>query len=458
MKKRFGLWIAIALTISVLVGLVGCAGANEGENAGAPDSAPEASRSGEESATASDVEISRDRETVEFWYLWGGDEEKAILEAIDLYNSSQDKYFVKGTMCDMQKQTAGMAGTSGPDITDIIDVNVSGLASSGAVENLTPYIERDGFDTSEFNNAAMQLCEYEGELYGLPLNAMSNMVYYNKAALDEAGITELPETMEELMDVAIKLTKFDEEGNIIQLGWPWINDPTPVDFLTLANNFGATWISEDGQTITCDEEAVIAAYQYMLEYMDAVGKEKVQQFIASYGTAKSTSEDPLFTGKQALRIDGMYLTNLITSNGYNLDDFGVFGLPYWEERPELEGIQTITSSIFIIPKNANNKEGAWDFIKWIHSDEGMTFIDSRFQNEASRSSLINNEELKAANPLYEEFIESGAKNPVPRFPSVKNSDTYINELNSATDAVFNGSSTPEEAMRQVKEKMNSLIK
>ena len=140
MKKRFGLWIAIALIISVLVGLVGCAGANEGENAGASDSDPEASGSGEESVTASDVEIAGDRETVEFWYLWGGDEEKAILEAIDLYNSSQDKYFVKGTMCDMQKQTAGMAGTSGPDITDIIDVNVSGLASSGAVENLTPYI------------------------------------------------------------------------------------------------------------------------------------------------------------------------------------------------------------------------------------------------------------------------------------------------------------------------------
>ena len=135
---------------------------------------------------------------------------------------------------------------------------------------MTPYIERDGFDLSAFNSAAMRLCDYEGSTYGLPLNAMSNMVYYNKAALEEAGITVLPETMDELMDVAIKLTKFDAEGNITQMGWP-LDMTSGVIFAHMANHFGATWISEDKTSATCDEEAMIAAYHFMLEYVDAVG-------------------------------------------------------------------------------------------------------------------------------------------------------------------------------------------
>lgn len=460
MGKRTKKLMAFGLVLCMLTGLAGCGGNSGGKasetNEGGSGEAGEVTESAQaDESAAGDL---GERETVEFWYLWGGDEEKALLEATDLYNASQDKYFVKGTMCDMQKQAAGMAGSSGPDITDIIDLSVSGLASKGALEDLTPYIERDGFDLSAFNSAAMRLCDYEGSTYGLPLNAMSNMVYYNKAALKEAGITELPRTMEELMDVAIKLTKFDEDGNITQLGWP-LDVTSGVMFAHMANHFGATWVSEDKTSATCDEEAMLAAYHFLLEYVDAVGgAEKILKFSDSYASAKATSEDPLFTGRQALRMDGMYLTNIITKSGYNIDDFGVFPLPYWQENPGLEGVASITSSIFIMPGNAKNKEGAWDFMKWVHSDEGMTFICSRFQNEASRTTLLENDELKAVNPLYEQFVENDAKNPVSIFPSVKNSDMYMQELSSVTDAIFRGTMTPEEGMKQLKAKIDPLLK
>lgn len=460
MSKRTKKLVAFGLLLCMLSGLAGCGGSSEGE---VPEINEENSNETDKTVETTQVEEgttsdSGEKETVEFWYLWGGDEEKALLEAIDLYNASQNKYFVKGTMCDMQKQTAGMAGSSGPDITDIVDLSVSGLASKGALEDLTPYIERDGFDLSAFNGAAMRLCDYEGDIYGFPLNAMSSMVYYNKEALEEAGITELPKTMDELMDMAIKLTKFDADGNITQLGWP-LGIPSGIEFARIANHFGVTWVSEDKTSATCDEEAMIAMYNFILEYLDAIGGlEKLLKFSDSYDSAKATSEDPLFTGKQALRMDGMYLTNIITKSGYDIDDFGVFPLPYWQENPELKGVTSIVSSIFIMPKNAKNKEGAWDFMKWVHSDEGMTFICSRFQNEASRTTLLGNAELKAVNPLYEQFVENDAKNPVSIFPSVKNSDTYMQELSSVTDAIFRGTISPEDGMKQLKTKIDPLLK
>ena len=60
--------------------------------------------------------------------------------------------------------------------------------------------------------------------------------------------------------------------------------------------------------------------------------------------------------------------------------------------------------------------------------------------------------------MYEQFVENDAKNPVSIFPSVKNSDMYMQELSSVTDAIFRGTVTPEDGMKQLKAKIDPLLK
>lgn len=397
------------------------------------------------------------RQEVKFWYLWGGTEEQVLLKAIDAYNASQDTYQVVGTMTDIQAQTAGMASSSGPDITDIIDVNVAGLAANGAVMSLEDLIARDSYDTSDFNAAAMELCTYGGKRYGLPLNAMINMVYYNKAAFEAAGIAAPPTTLEELYKTACALTVTDENGAIQQLGWPWMKDPTPVDMFMLAAQFGGSWVSEDGKTATCDGAAVLEAYEYFMRYVEKYGRDNIMAFVGQYSGTDATSQDPLFTGAAAMRMDGMYLYVAMGTNGYDAADFGVFPMPTPAGTPALAGTQHVTSSIFVIPQNAANKDGAWDFLQWVCSEEGMSLIDAGFQNEPSRMSLLDSAALSGNNPFYHDFVAAGQKRPVARFPSVPISDKYMDAIDAATDDVFNGRAAAKDAMAKVAAEMTAAL-
>ena len=57
--------------------------------------------------------------------------------------------------------------------------------------------------------------------YGLS----TGMYYYNKDLWAEAGLTDddIPKTWDEFIEVAQKLTKFDENGNMVQAGYNYNN-------------------------------------------------------------------------------------------------------------------------------------------------------------------------------------------------------------------------------------------
>ena len=60
----------------------------------------------------------------------------------------------------------------------------------------------------------------EGDNYwALPTAVRSLALFYNERLFDEAGIDGPPETMDEFIEVAKKLTKTDGAGNITQVGF-----------------------------------------------------------------------------------------------------------------------------------------------------------------------------------------------------------------------------------------------
>jgi multiple sugar transport system substrate-binding protein len=48
--------------------------------------------------------------------------------------------------------------------------------------------------------------------------------------------------------------------------------------------------------------------------------------------------------------------------------------PVPADKPELQGFTFVDMDILIIPKGAKNVEGAWEFIKYVQSQEGMELL------------------------------------------------------------------------------------
>ncbi len=71
----------------------------------------------------------------------------------------------------------------------------NGFASDradGLLEDLTPLIQQDNFDTSVFIPEVLKIYQVEGKTYGLPFLTTGSYVYYNKELFKKAGIPDLP--------------------------------------------------------------------------------------------------------------------------------------------------------------------------------------------------------------------------------------------------------------------------
>jgi len=94
---------------------------------------------------------------------------------------------------DTKMQTMIAAGTP-PDIwshwgpSGFADYVIRGLAA-----DLTPYIERDNYDLSDFIPEVLDIYTLGGKIYGLPMLTTGSFIYYNKDLFDAMGV-EYPPT------------------------------------------------------------------------------------------------------------------------------------------------------------------------------------------------------------------------------------------------------------------------
>ncbi|MDI3311221.1 MAG: extracellular solute-binding protein, partial [Thermoanaerobacterium sp.] len=186
------------------------------------------------------------------------------------------------------KTLTALVGGQGPDIFLNLWPNVATWSQKGVLLDLTDYVNNDKeFDKNDILPSAWKLATFKGRIYGIPNEINSSEIYYNKDLLKAAGFDGPPETMEDLINMAYKLTKTDANGNIIQLGFlpdfPWRDDVLwPIVY-------GANWIDEKANKITFDTPEMKAAYQWQVDIYKKYGVDKLQKFKSGFG---SDAQDP----------------------------------------------------------------------------------------------------------------------------------------------------------------------
>jgi multiple sugar transport system substrate-binding protein len=434
-KSIFGM-IAALLVLSLVV--AGCSGNNNSNN---------------NASATNGSKTTGEKSKVSFWYLWGGAEGEQVENLIKRFNESQDKYVVEGlSVPDEQKIKIAIASGKGPDFTDSFASNVALYASQGIALELDSLIERDGYDLSQFIPASLAQGKYEGKYHAFPMNTTVNGLFYNKKLLTEAGYTEPPKTSQELYDMAVKLTKTNEDGTIEQLGFPSYPN---FAFQALAIGMGGEYISQDGKTALFDSEANLRALQMIYDYNQKFGIDNIKRMQGSGKWLDPT--DPFMMGKQAFRIDGPWLSTFMKNNNISVD-YGVVPIPYLEGHPEYAGSGDNASSIFYIAKNSKNVDGAWEFMKFMFSSgELATFAGGMGNIPANMESMKD--------PIFDSIADSKEFMEISRNPNIKSlpnveklSEILTNVVNEEVEKSTNLQQKPEETIAKVQERMKELLK
>ncbi|MHA6482084.1 ABC transporter substrate-binding protein [Paenibacillus sp. strain BS8-2] len=434
-------WVTASVALMLTASLAACSGGNN---------EPAATNSGEKAPSESNGK----KEEVSFWYLWGGTEGENVEKLISEFNASQDKYEVKGlSVPDVQKIIVAISSGDGPDITDNFSNNTASYVEKGMLLSLDEYIARDKYDVSDFVPAALEAGRYNGELYALPINVNFNMMFYNKTLLAKAGLDTPPSTEEELLDYAIKLTETNADGSIKVLGFP--DFPTVYYGNNMTYALGGNFISEDGKTLTPDNEGMKKAIELLRAYREKFGSDNVLKFNSSAKYLDAT--DPFIMGNQAIRFDGPWFGNTVKNVLKKDLDYGIAPLPAPAGKPELAGGGEVSASTFFIPSNAKSKDGAWAFMSWLMSKENMVKFNDMFANLPARTSVYDDPAFQDI-PDFKAFADA-AKNPnLKSFPTFGEQATYSKAIADEFELAINFKKSADEAMAEMKKKSASLLK
>ncbi len=163
---------------------------------------------------------------ITFWHSMTGRNADALNKIVADFNKGQSKITVEavfqGSYDDsLAKLNTALASNAAPALIQVYDIGQRYMIDSGEIVSIQSFIDRDKYDTSDFEPAVLNYYKVEGKLYSMPWNSSSSILYYNKEAFKEAGLDpeKPPKTFEEVTDYAKKLVKKDAQGNVIRYGF-----------------------------------------------------------------------------------------------------------------------------------------------------------------------------------------------------------------------------------------------
>lgn len=199
-------------------------GNRSGENSQTNSDTNKASETNSETDNSSDnTEKANDSEPrekviIEYWHAYSDQEVVVLEEKIKpLFEKEYPHIELKLTHMPndglKQQVIAAVAGDSAPDLMRMDIAWVPEFADMGALKNISSMSGFDEVKNSVFPGP-MSTNRYDGDYYGVPLDTNTKVAIYNKLILEKAGLSNPPETMEELEKAARTLVDQGEMGGI----------------------------------------------------------------------------------------------------------------------------------------------------------------------------------------------------------------------------------------------------
>lgn len=247
------------------------------------------------------------------------------------------------------------------DIIEVRDYTVKQFVNNDKLESLEPYLaEWEGTDTllPVTLRAARTV---DDTAYLLPQFLFIKALFVRTDVLDELGVEEYPETIDELIDTSIAIT--DPANNQYGFGFRGKGAEFKFsDYITISNvenvRDGNIYLTEDGEFTFATDIAREYLERYVELYEEAVPSdginwgfnEQINGFVS--GTTPFLIQDPDTVGIVMGQLDQDKWTVIplpVGESGQAYLDYGFGGLG--------------------IPSYSEHKEEAWDFIKFMISAE-----------------------------------------------------------------------------------------
>lgn len=208
--------------------------------------------------------------------------------------------------------------------------------------------------------SALRAGSVDGTLYGWPHTLEASGIVYNKDLFEQAGITEVPKTLEELEVVCKTL----EAQGIQSFGESWMEFGYLAHLLATPFNYEED-VAEVSRKLRKGEKTFAD-----LVYIDKFFK--LYDLTLKYGLGANSvayntmDQYPDFAeGKMAMMKQGTWVERSLKRLNDEMN-IGIMPVPLSSQAEENK-LQVVTTTFLCINKNSKNKEKALEFLAWWHS-------------------------------------------------------------------------------------------
>ncbi|SDL19039.1 multiple sugar transport system substrate-binding protein [Arthrobacter sp. ov407] len=291
--------------------------------------------------------------------IWDAAQKPAMQKIVDLFNVQYPNIKVnidvtpsKGSAYWTKIQTLA-SSDSLPDVFWMNGPKIKLYAENNQLLPLDGLAEAKAVDTSNYPKALVDLYTVGGKLYGVPKDFDTIALFYNKALLREAGVTEPTAawTWDDLKTSGDKISKFYAGKGVYGFSGDLTGGQT--SYYNTILGAGGSIISADGKKSGFDEAGSIAGLQFWRDIIDSGVSPNMQQLTDTLATDMFTSR------KLALLMDASYIVG--PTHAALGDDMGVVALP--KGPTSNQGV--IHGLANVIPANAKNPDAARAFVAFL---------------------------------------------------------------------------------------------
>ena len=159
--------------------------------------------------------------TISFWHAMGGVNGEALDYLVNKFNEENEFGITvdsqyQGSYDDaINKLKSAQLGNMGADLVQVYDIGTRFMIDSGWVIPMQDMIDAEGYDVSDLEANITAYYTVDDELYSMPFNSSTPILYYNKDMFDAAGITEIPTSLEGIAGIADDLVNKGGAGEAL---------------------------------------------------------------------------------------------------------------------------------------------------------------------------------------------------------------------------------------------------
>jgi sn-glycerol 3-phosphate transport system substrate-binding protein len=394
---------------------------------------------------------------LEFWHAMSGGRTAAVERIVDGFNEEHPDINVTAQFTGSYAETltqgiSAVRSGNPPHIIQVYEVGTQTMLDSEAIVPVYEIAEGE----IDFGSVIQPILNYysvDGNLYSMPFNSSTAMLYYNKDAFEEAGIMGAPDTWANVEDMGLEIIESGAANHGLSFGWPaWILEQMHAYHnIPYANNV-------NGREGRADEVYLDKRFAKMVleSWTDMVEKD-----VIAYGGREYSANQDFLAGEVAMLIQSTSsLSSIMESADFEV---GTTFLPRFEGY----GIGNSViggASLWVMQGHSDEEYAAVvEFFKYLsrtdvtiqwHKDTG--YFPS---TNAAVKTLMDNRWF-SDNPNYlTAFLQvlSGVQSPAANGVLLGNFVEIRDIVDTAVEEAFTGVSPAAEALNKADDQADSVL-